>query len=434
MSHRSRGRRGRILGALTALLIIAPAWTMQTAWAQSNETRVGPQPGEKQPARQPDRKTALALADAHRDLEALPMLEKLANADPKDRVVRERLAQALVTRAATEGPEESGKTLRRARSILLDLRKTGPLSDLGEVLADGLPADGQFPTFSQRSEAQTAMRQGEAAFARRDFEAARKAYQKALSLDPKLYHASLFVGDTYFAQGHLDEARTWFQRTILIDANKETAHRYLGDTLVKQNRLDAARLAYIDAIIAEPYSRRPWMGLGNWGRAARTRPQPLCVVPEELDAAEGGANGAPGKAGAKPPNGDAPPNDGRVHWHLYAEIRAAWRKDRFAQGHPGSAYRHSLAEEADALRQVARAIDADVKAGRIKQPHPCFTILMQFEREGLIEAHVLFNRVDQGISKDYQEYREKNRGALRRYLRKYVAPSEVAEKDQEVVI
>lgn len=434
MSHESRGRRGRILGALTALLMVAPASTMQPALGQSNETGGAPRLGKKKTVRQPDRKTALALADAHRDLEALPMLEELAKADPKDRIVQERLAQALVTRAATEGPEESGKTLKRARSILLELRKTGPLSDLGEILADGLPADGQFPTFSQRSEAQAAMRQGEAAFARRDFEAARKAYQKALSLDPRLYHASLFVGDTYFAQGQLDEARTWFQRTILIDANKETAHRYLGDTLVKQNLLNAARLAYIDAILAEPYSRRPWMGLGNWGRAAHVRPQALRVVPEELDVAEGRANGAPGKAAARALNGDASPNDGRAHWHLYTETRAAWRKERFARSHPGSAYRHSLAEEADALRQVARAINADLKAGRIKQPHPCFSVLMQLEREGLLEAYILFNRADEGISKDYEDYRQEHRGALRRYLRKYVAPSANADRDEDLVI
>ncbi len=375
----------------------------------------------------------MALADAHRDLEALPMLEELAKADPKDRIVQERLAVALITRSATQKPAEAIESLRRARSILLGLRKTGPMSDLGEVLADGLLADVQIPTFSRRSEAQTAMGEGEAAFARRDFEAARNAYQKALALDPQLYHASLFVGDTYFAQGQLDKACTWFQRTILIDANKETAHRYLGDTLLKKNLPDAARLAYIDAIIAEPYSRRTWMGLGNWGRAARIKPQHPRAVPEDLDVAEGEGTDAPGKAGAKPPDGAAAPDGGYAHWHLYAETRAAWRKERFATKHPGSAYRHSLAEEADALRQVARAIDADVRAGRIKQPHPCFSILVQFEREGLLEAYVLFARADDGISKDYEEYRQKHRGKLRRYLRKYVAPSRDGDRDEDLV-
>ena len=214
----------------------------------------------------------------------------------------EHLAVALVTKSATVKPDEARKVLQRARSILLELRKSGPLSDLGQVLADGLPADGQGPTFSNKSDAQAAMKEGEAAFARRDFAAARKSYQQALTLDPGLYDAALFVGDTYFAPGQLKEARTWFNRAILIDPNKETAHRYLGDTLVKGKNLVAARLSYIDAIIAEPFSRRPWMGLGNWARANHTMPQHPRVVPEELDGDGKKANlpGAPPPAPASP--------------------------------------------------------------------------------------------------------------------------------------
>ena len=373
----------------------------------------------------------MALADAHRDLEALPLLEALAKADPKDREVQERLAVALVTKSATVKPDEARQVLQRARSILLELRKTGPISDLGQVLADGLPPDGQAPTFSNLSEAQAAMKEGEAAFARRDFEAARKAYQRALTLDPSLYHAALFVGDSYFASNQLQQARTWFSRAILINPNKETAHRYLGDTLVKGRNLAAARLSYIDAIIAEPYSRRPWMGLGNWARANHTMPQHPRIVPEELDRPtrrkKGDQAGAPAaKAGQ--------PDDGRSHWHRYRETRQAWKKDRFQKTFLGAPYRHSLAEEADALRQVARAIAADVKAGRIKQPHPCFASLIQLEQEGLLEAYILFARADEGIAADYEAYRDAHRGELRRYLRKYVAPIGDVEQDADLVI
>ncbi len=196
-------------------------------------------------------------------------------------------------------------------------------------------------------------------------------------------------------------------------------------------KLAAARLSYIDAIIAEPYSRRPWLGLGNWARASHIMPQHLRVVPEELDrsgdAAKGGPDPAPAaKAGE--------PDDGRSHWHRYRETRQAWRKDRFQKTFPGAPYRHSLAEEADALRQVARAIAVDVKAGRIKQPHPCFASLMQLEREGLLEAYVLFVRADEGIAADYEAYRGAHRGELRRYLRKYVVPMGDAEPDADLVI
>ncbi len=149
---------------MTLALILSQVGALP-GWGQAQAPAKRSQAAQAKAPSKPDRKTAMALADAHRDLEALPILEELAKVNPGDRVVQERLATCLVTKAATVKPEESGKILLRARSILHELRKTGPLSDLGEVLADGLPADGKFPTFSKRSEAQTAMREGEAAFA-----------------------------------------------------------------------------------------------------------------------------------------------------------------------------------------------------------------------------------------------------------------------------
>ena len=155
---------------MLAFVLTAVSWAAPTAGAQSPNPAKG-RAADGKPAPRPDRRKAMASADAHRDLEALPILEELAKADPKDRVVQERLAVTLVTKSATVKPEEAQKILQRARTILLELRKTGELSDLGQVLADGIPPDGKGPTFSDKSEAQAAMKQGEAAFARRDFEA-----------------------------------------------------------------------------------------------------------------------------------------------------------------------------------------------------------------------------------------------------------------------
>ncbi len=197
----------------------------------------------------------------------------------------------------------------------------------------------------------------------------------------------------------------------------------------------AARLSYIDAIIAEPYTRRPWMGLGNWARAAHVVPNHPRVVPEDLDV----PSEPPKETAAKTikkgnPTAEGQPDDGRSEWHLYRETRDTWRKERFGRAFPGAAYRHSLAEETDALRQVAKAIAAGMKAGRIKQPHPCFVNLIRLDHEGLLEAYILFTRADQGISADFESYRQKHRGELRRYLRKYVAPVGDGENDADLVI
>lgn len=421
MSLRSTSRRiGIVPNAAVLLVLVATASSCPSPQAVAQ----APAPGEsqkklsgEQTAPTADRKRALALFYAHQHLDALPLLEELARTHPDDREVRESLAAALFTKSATVGAEEGQALRRRGRSILAELKNGGPISDLGVILLEGTPEDGRMPTFSEKSDAQAAMKEGEAAFARRDFDAARRSYKRAISLDPSLYHASLFMGDTYFAEGRLQDARTWFSRAILIDPNKETAHRYLADALNKAGLFAAARLSYIDAIIAEPYSRRPWMGLSNWARGNNVTLQHPRVVPEDLDAADA-AKGA----GPKVKPNDAGKADGRSQWRLYRQTRQAWAKDRFQKAFPGTPYRHSLPEETDALHRVAAAIAADVKAGRIKEPDPCFANLMKLDEEGLLDAYVLFARPDAGIAEDYPAYRDAHRVELRRYLRKYVAP------------
>ncbi len=257
----------------------------------------------------------MELFNAHQHLEALPLLEVLAKADPKDRLVQERLAIALLTKSVTVGADEGRALRRRGRSILQDMSKTGPLSDLGGVLLGSIPEDGGLPDFSKKSDAQVAMKEGEAAFARRDFDAARRAYQRALTFDPTLYHAPLFVGDTYFVEGRLEQARTWFRRAILIDPNKEVAHRYLADAMAKAGHLAAARLCYIDAVVAQPYVRQPWLALAGWARANQVTLSHPRIVPEDIegagdakkaDQAKVAAEAAPGPTTAARTGGSIP--------------------------------------------------------------------------------------------------------------------------------
>jgi tetratricopeptide (TPR) repeat protein len=364
-----------------------------------------------------NRQKAMQMMDEHRDLEALPLLELLAKADPNDKVVQERLALALITQSATVRVEKGAELRRRARSILVELKKQGPLSDLSQVLVDGIPENGGVPTFSSKAEVQEAMKEGEAAFARRDFEAARRSYQRALTLDPSTYSAALFVGDCYFAENQLVPARTWFARAILIDPNQEVGHRYLADAQSKAGHSTSALLSYLDAVLAEPYSRAPWVALGRWAKVNKFALAHPSIVPEDL---EKDARDRP-VAAVTPKAGTA--DDGQSQWPRYEETRKAWSQGRFQTTFPNEgAYRHSLVEEADALRQVARAIAAEVKAGRIKTPHPSFANLIKLDNEGLLEAYVLYARPDEGIAEDYPAYRTAHRGELRRYLTEFFAP------------
>jgi len=55
-------------------------------------------------------------------------------------------------------------------------------------------------------------------------------------------------------------------------------------------------------------------------------------------------------------------DDGSFAWISYGATRSTWRKEKFAKVFPNErAYRHSLAEEADALRSVILLATADKK-------------------------------------------------------------------------
>ncbi|HLM61639.1 MAG TPA: hypothetical protein VK308_12610 [Pyrinomonadaceae bacterium] len=110
---------------------------------------------------------------------------------------------------------------------------------------------------------------------------------------------------------------------------------------------------------------------------------------------------------------------------MYGISRALWQtdkegklSDKFAKAYPGErVYRHSLAEETEALRMVLSALKNDKK---IKKVDSSLTLLKKIDAENLLESYVLFARSDAGIRQDYAVYRQNNRDKLRRYLTEYV--------------
>jgi hypothetical protein len=94
----------------------------------------------------------------------------------------------------------------------------------------------------------------------------------------------------------------------------------------------------------------------------------------------------------------------------------AWRKTDFFKTYPEEKfYRHSLKEEAAALRMVAEACSKDLKSGKVKTLEASLDSLVQLNDAGFLEAYILFAHPDAGIAKDYAAYRKINRDKLRRY-------------------
>src|SRR5947207_15840519 len=111
------------------------------------------------------------------------------------------------------------------------------------------------------------MNEAEALFSQGKFDEAIMDYQKALSLDPKIYEAAVFYGDVYNSKKDYKQAEIWYQKAITIDPDREIAYRYSATPLMKQKKYDQARDRYVEAFVVEPYSKFPVAGLTQWAEA-----------------------------------------------------------------------------------------------------------------------------------------------------------------------
>jgi tetratricopeptide (TPR) repeat protein len=349
-------------------------------------------------------------------VEALPLLEKIVAAEPSNARMHYNLASALLGQAANMTDDASRKALRiRARNEFIKARDLGVGEPNVEAMIQGLPLDGSESAFSKNEQAHKVMIAAEALFSQGKLDEAFKEYQKALALDPTLYEAALFSGDVFMEKQEFDQAEVWYQKAIAINPNRETAYRYSATPLMKQKKYEAARERYIEAFISEPYSRFAVAGLVGWGRATNTTlAHPKIDIPTNVTFDE--------KGDAKI-NLDASmliggTEDGRFSWIAYGATRSAWHKEKFAKTFPAEkVYRHSLMEEADALRSVISLATSDKKT---KTLNPSIAMLKKLNDAGLLEAYILLAKFDEGITRDHSEYLKANRDKLRRYVAEVV--------------
>ena len=367
------------------------------------------------------RREAIELWNQHKELEALPVFEDLAAQNPKDAQVLLGLATALVSKAATiEDEAASAKVRIRARGLLLQAKELGLKNALLENLLELLPPDG-IVHYSEKP-ADQAMRAAEAAFGRRDFDEAVRQYSKVLEYEPKNYSAVLYVGDSYFAEGNFDKAGEWYERATKLEPNRETAWRYWSDMLAKQGDLVKARELAIQAIIADPYNQIPWRGLQQWATYAKVQLTPVVIHPKASVSAKGNnvtINVDPSQFSGDNSNGAA--------WIAYGGVRALWPREKFSKQFPNEKdYRHSLAEESDALTTAAKVwselAESNQKKDKTAAPDEDIGSLLKLYRASMIEPYVLLNAADKGIAQDYEGYREKNRDKLAKYLSEFIVP------------
>jgi tetratricopeptide (TPR) repeat protein len=260
----------------------------------------------------------------------------------------------------------------------------------------------------------------EKAFSRGDLPEALKLYEESAAADPKFYEAPLEAGDTEYKRGNYAAAGTWFAKAIAINPNRETAYRYWGDCLVKAGDPKQAEDKFIDAVIAEPYTRATRLGLQQWANLTKT---PLSVPEIKLPPRPkvditGTANNyitSETITIPKPAEND-PMSAGEVAYSLGTTM---WQQTgRFQKTYPGeTVYRHSLGEEAQSVRVGLGALaKQNVPPDKMDAT---WKALYDLDKDGMLECWILLDHADQGIAKDYVAYREMHRDLLHAYIAKY---------------
>jgi len=111
------------------------------------------------------------------------------------------------------------------------------------------------------------MTEGESFFSQGRLDEALNDYQKALELDPKLYHAALFAAMCLSRKGfRADEV--WYQRAIAIDRTEDCLS-LSATPLMKQVKLRLRAIGTSRLSITEPYNQFARAGLIPVGASHR---------------------------------------------------------------------------------------------------------------------------------------------------------------------
>jgi len=184
---------------------------------------------------------------------------------------------------------------------------------------------------------------------------------------------------------------------------------------MRQQKYDQARDLYVESYIRQPYSSLAISGLSQWSKETKTNIEhpkidfPTSVTFDEKGDAKINLDSSLLLGGK---------DDGSFAWISYGVTRTTWHKEKFAKTFPAEkAYRHSLPEEAEAIRSVLTLATAGKKVKRLS---PTLAMLKKLNDEGLLEAYILLARPDQGIAADHPAYLKQDPDKLRKYVVEYV--------------
>jgi tetratricopeptide (TPR) repeat protein len=354
-------------------------------------------------------------------LDAIPLYERLAKQSPKDPRYAERLAFALYSKAVSlpTGPERVA-VLARAKKEAERAQALGNTGMLPHVVLEGV----NHPE-AAKNRRDKRMNEAELAFSKGDLDTALAAYLEIAATDPTSYEARLFAGDVYFRRRDFQNAIAWFEKAVKVNPDIETGYRYWGDALMGAGDMDGAKHKFIDAVVADPYSRRPWAGLKQWAdRNDRVIIAPVVTVPAAPTVTEGADKKQDVVIHLDEKSLEKP--DVAVAWLAYSTNRALWRTEKFAKRFPGEKeYRLSLAEEVESLEGVVTVLGELKRIDDIDDEN--LRTLVELSRAEMLEPFVLIAGVDKGIRQDYAAYRKEHADRLHAFVDKHLLHPKGAE-------
>lgn len=364
---------------------------------------------------QPDKELAqaLSLMKANRQIDALPLLEKVAPRYPNDGELQAHFAVAIIVNSVTIKDDNlRKKEVFRAGEVLRKAQKLGTENIRAlfylDLIKKGLDIDSVWESSSK--EVENLIREGEGFFGRGEYDKAFQAYESAFKLDPKSYDAALFAGDCFYAQKKYKESEPWFAKAVALNSNREAAFRFWGDALVNQGKTKEALSKFADAYIAESNSRlvsESFFGAVK-EHGSRTT-SPLIVIPAKKNETEIVIDQV-----------QLEDFDGTTSWNRFTEIRKA-QIEKFNKVANGRAFVSTVSEDVEALKSVAAAAKTVGQKNKSLTLSKSLENLIKLDALGMLDIYTIFFIHGGENSPEYGDFREKNRDRMRKFLVEYVA-------------
>ncbi|MFM8831939.1 MAG: tetratricopeptide repeat protein [Spartobacteria bacterium] len=129
------------------------------------------------------------------------------------------------------------------------------------AFAHNLPAQEAGKNFTPRALA-AAIAEGNVAFERKDYGAARNAYARVLALEPDNLMGLVNLGMVEFYSGHPDQAEELLKKAVRLRLESAPAWLTLGMIYMDRNESDAAIAALSQAMVQDPLNARTRNFLG----------------------------------------------------------------------------------------------------------------------------------------------------------------------------